>query len=171
MSDIPDSLERLIGEVLARRENDARFRANVSRGLSPQTETYAYPWVLPSVPESKNKTVFLRAAGLVASYPQIANGEKSLGKSLQELTFRRTGEYPKADKPDIVATRLALLQEQDLEGAVDLLRRFFDLNKEAQIPMNYFAIARMLAHWGNGQSPESQSVRERPLGDYYGAWS
>ncbi|QIK63595.1 type I-E CRISPR-associated protein Cse2/CasB [Leucobacter viscericola] len=175
MSESVNSLHMLVGEVLRRRETDSRFRANVSRGLNPLTEQYAYPWVLPHVPSPYEQVVYLRVAGLVASYPNIPHSDKpTLGQSFRVLSEQRSGKRVDDEtyqKHDAIAARLVSLQDQDLDGAVDTLRRLFDLNKKVQVPVNYFALARMLSRWGSGQSEASLAVRRRTLGDYYGAWS
>lgn len=172
MSEQAESLNALVGEVLRRREKDSRFRANVARGLNPLTERYAYPWVLPRVHAPHEKILFLRVAGIVASYPEIPNsGSYSLGATFRKLSRKRNGENVDDDKPDAVASRLMTLEDFDLEAAVETLRRLFDLNKQTQIPTNYFALAHTLSRWGNGQSDASLKVRRRIIGDYYGAWS
>jgi len=69
MAEAQDPLNSLMGETLARRKSDPRFRSSVARGLDQATEHYAYPWVLGFVDEPRYKTAYLRAAGLAATVP------------------------------------------------------------------------------------------------------
>ncbi len=173
MPNTESPLNRLIGEVLARRDQDTRFRANVARGLYPIHERYAYPWVLPLVTDERDQTLFLRVAGLIASFPEIPHSDKfSLGGSFRQLSIRKSpnGQI-EPDKPDPIASRLITLEEEDFEGAIDVFRRLLELNNKERVPVNYFKLGRRLQYWGDGQSETSQDVRRKTLGEYYGAWA
>ncbi|MDO5752440.1 type I-E CRISPR-associated protein Cse2/CasB [Arthrobacter sp.] len=175
MAEAEDNLKELIGEVLARRANDTRFRSAVARGLEPTTEQYAYPWVLRWVDRERDKTAFLRAAGLAATYPDIPQASLSLGSSLRSVSLKRSGKNSlDPAKPDVIASRLATLQEQDLEEAVTTIRRFLSLARSTSgtpVGFDFYRIGRLLTHWGNGFTEVSQSLRRRTIGEYYGAWT
>jgi CRISPR type I-E-associated protein CasB/Cse2 len=168
-----DPLNSLIGETLGRRESDARFRAHVARGLDPATEHYAYPWVLGFVENPRAKTAYLRAAGLAAAYPAVKQADRvPLGVSLKRLSLHRSGgKALDPGSPDVIASRLTNFHEQDLEAAVATIRRFLDLARGTSVGFDFYAIARLLARWGNGFTEASQAVRSRTIGDYYGAWT
>lgn len=168
-----DPLNALMGETLARRDKDARFRANVARGLDRVTEHYAYPWVLGFAEEPRNKTVYLRAAGLAAAYPDVEQSDRiPLGESLKRLSLQKSGAKSlNPANPDLIASRLATFHEQDLEAAVSTIRRFLDLARGTTVGFDFYAIARLLSRWGNGFTEASQAVRGRTIGDYYGAWT
>lgn len=168
-----DPIVALIGETLGRRESDSRFRANVARGLDPVTEHYAYPWVLGFVEEPRAKTAYLRAAGLAAAYPSVKQADRvPLGVSLKRLSRHKSDGKPlDPGSPDVIASRLTTFHEQDLEAAVATIRRFLDLARGSSVGFDFYAIARLLARWGNGFTEASQAVRRRPIGDYYGAWT
>jgi len=173
MAEAQDPLNSLMGETLARRKSDPRFRSSVARGLDQATEHYAYPWVLGFVDEPRHKTAYLRAAGLAAAYPDVKQGERMpLGASLKKLSISRSKEASlDPAKPDLIASRLATFHEQDLEAAVSTIRRFLDLARGTEIVFDFFAIASLITRWGNGFTDASQSVRTRTIGDYYGAWT
>lgn len=173
VTEAKEPLYSLLGETLRRRGKDARFRSNVARGLDQTTEHYAYPWVLGYVDEPRQKTAYLRAAGLAAAYPDVRHAERTpLGGSLKKLSLSKSKEKSlDPAKPDLIASRLATFHEQDLEAAVSTIRRFLDLARGTDIGFDFFAIARMLSRWGNGFTDASRSVRTRTIGDYYGAWT
>lgn len=168
-----DPLAALIGETLARRRTDPRFRSSVARGLDQATEHYAFPWVLGFVEEPRYKQAYLRSAGLAATYQDVRHAPGTpLGASLKKLSLVRSGGASlDPAKPDLIASRLATFHEQDLEAAVATIRRFLDLARGTDIGFDFHAIARMLSRWGNGFTEASQAVRTRTIGDYYGAWS
>ncbi|WP_183164392.1 type I-E CRISPR-associated protein Cse2/CasB [Arthrobacter oryzae] len=172
MSEIRDSMRELMGEVLARRDTDPRYRAGVARGLDMMTEHYAYPWVLRFVDQEKDKAAYLRAAGLCAAYRDIPQAGKPLGASLRALSLHRSGKksLDPAD-PDVIASRLAGLQGQDLENAAATIRRFLDLARGSGVGFDFYRIGRLLSRWGNGFTEASQKVRSTTIGDYYGAWT
>lgn len=168
-----DPLAALMGRTLSLRGKDARFRSSVARGLDQATEHYAYPWVLGYVDQPHQKTAFLRAAGLAAAYPSVRNAERTpLGASLKMLSLSKSKEKSlDPAKPDLIASRLATFHEQDLEAAVSTIRRFLDLARGTDVGFDFHGIARMLSRWGNGFTDASQAVRNRTIGDYYGAWT
>lgn len=168
-----DPLNALISETLARRGKDSRFRTNVARGLDQTTEHYAYPWVLGFVEEPRHKTVYLRAAGIAATYQDVKQSDRMpLGQSLKRLSLHRSGAKTlDPANPDLIASRLAIFHEQDLEAAVSTIRRFLDLSRGTAVGFDFYAIARLLSRWGNGFTEASQTVRSRTIGDYYGAWT
>lgn len=173
MAEVKDPLNDLMGETLARRKSDPRFRSSVARGLDQVTEHYAYPWVLGYVDEPRQKTAYLRAAGLAAAYPDVTHTPKiPLGTSLKRLSLSRSQEKTlDPAKPDLIAARLATFHEQDLDAAVSTIRRFLDLARGTDVGFNFNAIAWLLSRWGNGFTEASQEVRTRTIGDYYGAWT
>ncbi|MBT2520862.1 type I-E CRISPR-associated protein Cse2/CasB [Arthrobacter sp. ISL-28] len=172
MTEIRDSMKELVGEVLARRDTDVRYRSGVARGLDRTTEHYAYPWVLRFVDQEKDKTAYLRAAGLCATYRDIPQANKPLGASLRALSLHRSGAKSlDPAEPDVIASRLASLQEQDLEQAAATIRRFLDLARGTGVGFDFYRIGRLLSRWGNGFTEASQTVRIKTIGDYYGAWT
>jgi CRISPR type I-E-associated protein CasB/Cse2 len=167
-----DPINELISETLARRDADARYRAAVSRGIEETTEHYAYPWVLRYVEAERTKAAYLRSAALCASFPDVPQASRPLGASLRALSQHRSkGEPFNPAEPDVVASRLIVLQEQDVEGAAATIRRFLDLARGSEIGFDFYGIGRLLTRWGNGFTDASQRVRRQPLGDYYGAWT
>jgi CRISPR type I-E-associated protein CasB/Cse2 len=165
-------MTQLVSEVLARRDSDTRYRSAVARGVDATTEHYAYPWVLRFVTSERDKTAFLRAAGLCASHRDIPQASRPLGVSLRLLSLHKSGKKTlDPGEPDVIAARLATLQEQDLEQAAATIRRFLDLARGSGVAFDFYRIGRMLSRWGNGFTEASQTVRSQTIGDYYGAWS
>ena len=172
MTEKRDGIKELIGEVLARRDVDTRYRSSVARGVEATTEHYAYPWVLRFVDDERGKTAMLRAAGLCAAYREVPQASRPLGASLRALSLSRSdGKSIDPGKPDVIASRLANLQEQDLEQAAATIRRFLDLARGRNIGFDFYRIGRLFDRWGNGYTEASQAVRMSVLGDYYGAWT
>lgn len=172
MTESRDGIRELIGEVLARRDTDPRYRSSVARGVEASTEHYAFPWVLRFVDDERAKTAMLRAAGLCAAYRDIPQANKPLGASLRDLSLLRSGKKSlDPDAPDVIASRLASLQEQDLEQVSATIRRLLDLARGSGVGVDFYRIGRLLSRWGNGYTEASQSVRASVLGDYYGAWT
>lgn len=172
MAEGRDPIKELIGETLARRDTDPRYRSAVARGLEASTEHYAYPWVLRYVDDERNKLAYLRVAGLCATYRDVPQVSRPFGASLRALSLHRSGKKQlDPAEPDVIASRLANLQEQDLEQAAATIRRFLDLARGSGIGFDFYRIARLLSRWGNGFTEASQKVRTQTIGDYYGAWS
>ncbi|WP_399338678.1 type I-E CRISPR-associated protein Cse2/CasB [Varibaculum cambriense] len=80
------------------------------------------------------------------------------------------GDYSANDpaKPDAIASRLRVIQFLDIEQAVLVIRGLLSLCKKTEIPLNYYALARILVHWGNGVTPQSKKMRQAMVRDYYG---
>jgi CRISPR type I-E-associated protein CasB/Cse2 len=167
-------MRALIGEVLARRgpDGDARYRSAIAKGLEATTEHYAYPWVLRFVDDERDRTAFLRAAGLAATYRDIPQVSRPLGASLHDLSLKKgKKKFLDPAEPDLIASRLATFQEQDLEQAAATIRRFLDLARGEGIGFDFYRIGHMLSRWGNGFTDASLAIRSKTIGDYYGAWS
>lgn len=168
----------LIGRVLAQRTKDHGYAARIKRGLVEHTEAYAYGDVLPYA-GSRDGEPLLRAAAIVASHPHIAQVSGSgrhprLGASLfamsRAVAMKRTGKFVlDPAKPDSIAQRLVYLQEQDLDEAALSLHRILTIGDTSGIPIDYYALASLLVHWGGGYTPSSERVRRSTLYDYYAA--
>jgi CRISPR type I-E-associated protein CasB/Cse2 len=172
MAEGRDTIEELVGEVLARRDSETRYRSAVSRGLEETTEHYAYPWVLRYVGTEREKAAHLRTAGMCATFRDIPQVNRPLGASLRALSMHRSGKKTlDPAEPDVIASRLANLQEQDMEQAAATIRRFLDLARGTGIGFDFYRIGRLLSRWGNGFTEASLKVRAQTIGDYYGAWS
>ena len=119
----------------------------------------------------------IRAAALTAMFPEIPQTNKEnplrVGQSFALASRKLSelgGDYSANDpaKPDAIASRLRVIQFLDIEQAVLVIRGLLSLCKKTEIPLNYYALARILVHWGNGVTPQSKKVRQAMVRDYYG---
>lgn len=173
-----DAWRPLIGRVLAERAKDHGYAARIRRGLVEHTESYAYGDVLPYVGGHDGKPV-LRAAAIVASHPHIPQASDSgrrprLGASLYAMSravaMKRTGAFViDPAKPDSIAQRLVLLRDQDLDEAALSLHRILSVGDSSGVPVDYYALTKLLVRWGNGYTPSSEHMRKSTLYDYYAA--
>lgn len=179
-----ESWESLISLILASRENsnsssqNRKLIAAIRKGISPYTESYAFPYVLPYCDDAvRDQTAVLRAAALTAMFPEIPQTNKEnplrVGQSFALASRKLSelgGDYSANDpaKPDAIASRLRVIQFLDIEQAVLVIRGLLSLCKKTEIPLNYYALARILVHWGNGVTPQSKKVRQAMVRDYYG---
>ena len=162
-----------------------RKRASLRRGLSPYTEFYAYPHILPSLPANiseKQKTIFIRLFALVAEYDKVPHAERtnhsakhhSLGVWAQRVSAvlaKNNGQNFVVDPDDMdaVGSRLQFLHALDAEEAITNIGRIMALaSSKSVIPaIDYFDLFHTMLRWGGGYSPESQAVRRKVLRDYY----
>lgn len=189
-----ESWRGVLSEVIARRA-EPRFGAAVRRGISATTEVYAYPYVLPRLGtlNLRDAVPVLRVCGLAATFkeiPQDQNSRASVRSSTDEIPLRkrrsrtlgrhcieaskilasRHGRAMDPTKPDAIAARLRLLESLDLEQSVEVIRGVLALTEPTGVALDFFELAKMLIHWGDGISTESQFVRRQVLRDYYSAF-
>lgn len=162
-----------------------RKRAELRRGLSPFTEYYAYPHVLPYLPADTNdtqKTIFIRLFALVAEYDKIPAAEKSkqrgkqysLGAWAQRVSAvlaNSNGQNFAVDpgNMDAVGKRLQFLHALDAEEAITNIGRIMALaaDKNNVPALDYFDLFHTMLRWGNGFSAKSQAVRRKVLREYF----
>ena len=133
------------------------------------TETSAYPYVLPYVEEGRNPQALLRAAALTARHPGLpqAKEPRSLGYALAAMTRKQNGSWPDADRPDVIARRLVGIDRLNMDNAAHTIDTILTYADRTGIAVDYYDLARLLTHWGNGVSPESVHVRRSILNNYY----
>lgn len=188
MSNYPD--RALILRILAQRNGKSftKARSNLRRGADDTTESYAVPYVFPSLPEGaseRDKTVLLRMAAIAAQYvniPYISEDSvkvrrKSFGQWCYEISLARAKMQnesfkPDPEKPDVIGQRLAYLHTQDFEEAVRAVIRILDIADSLNPvpPLDYLDLYDTLRRWGNGISAASQHARSRVLRDYYASF-
>lgn len=178
----------LLGKTNRKRVDRSRYSKEISalrKGANSTTEHYAYPYVLPYTEglHEQQKIALLRVCAMLAEYPAIADYQpeetekrsKSFGRWCYQLSIQlNNGKQPQANDPqDFVGRRIAYLHTQDLEEACLSIRRLLAMAAgTAQPPqLDTYGLTRMLLHWGNGLSPESQKVRQKILRDYYSAFT
>lgn len=161
-----------------------RIRAHLRRGSELNTEHYAYPYVLPYLPEGcsqQTKITGLRLAALVAEFdaiPEFKPTEKQRYLSLGQWCNRVSrGMAQKADQggdldptnPDSIASRLMYLHTLDVEDAIVAVRRIMALasSKGDIPPLDFRSLFYTFFYWGNGLSTGSMRHRRRVLEDYY----
>ena len=165
------------------------IRANLRRGASEFTEHYAYPYVLPYLPEdasAKTKKVALMLSALYAEFdkiPEFTGSEEQPRRTvgswcqLVSLALQKKGAAPTSEldprKPDTVGSRLAYLHTQDAEEAITTLRRIFSIANSLEKPpaVDYEQVFRTFFYWGDGFSAQSKAVRRKVLEHYYSAFS
>lgn len=185
-----------LATVLALRDNMGsnaprwrRTRAELRRGASPHTESYAYPHVLPYTDphmSPRHKTTLIRLFATAAEFEEIPQFHRSPELSrrnfgqwcylVSSALARSRGELYEADPdaPDAVGQRLQFLHALDTEQALLTVTRIMKLASSLPGPipaLDYFDLFHTFLHWGNGLSPESQHVRRGILRDYYSAYA
>ncbi|MDO4665072.1 MAG: type I-E CRISPR-associated protein Cse2/CasB [Actinomycetaceae bacterium] len=181
MSNNYNSYYGLLSRLLAEREKGSSSMARVRRGISPNTESYAFADVLPGQ-DPHNQQALLRASALLAAHPHIAqivqpeaeeNTRRSLGRSFAEFSRLLDAEATfDPNSPDSIATRLQQIVNQDLDDATLTLHRIFSLvEQKASAPafLDWYLLFGVLIHWGNGVSESSLKVRKKLLRQYYEA--
>lgn len=180
----------LIGKISAysdSSEGSPRELAALRRGNSAVTENYAYPYVLPYTQglKEEQKTALLRIAAALAEYRDIPTfqkddrgGYRSFGSWCYQLSKRKAESESEGfkfnpDKPDTVGQRLAYLHTQNLEEAIQSVRRLLALASGLTNPpaLDKQNLARTFLYWGNGLDPVSQENRRQILRDYYSSYT
>ncbi|WP_124039771.1 type I-E CRISPR-associated protein Cse2/CasB [Neoactinobaculum massilliense] len=171
----------LLATILAQR-NEPEFRrerAALRKGITPATETWAYPYVLPVLSlgaSAATRTALLRSLAMAAEYlsvPQRPNDGRraSVGIWACRVELERSGKtgFDLLQDPGLIGTRLATIHTLTVEEAAATLRRIFDLAVQLGEPpaVDYFDLTRTLLQWGNGTSAASREVRTRILRDFY----
>ncbi|MDO5723060.1 MAG: type I-E CRISPR-associated protein Cse2/CasB [Flaviflexus sp.] len=172
---------RLVASILEMRNNEHQYRSDLAalrRGLSPETELYALPYVASFVADSRIKPM-TRVAGLMATFPQIAqlSGErkwKSFGAYCYEVSRALTQDAkdsftPNPRKPDVIASRLRAMPALDLEGLTGHVRSILANAQRTHVEIDFYNLAALFLYWGKGFSTASREHRQKPLRDYYSA--
>lgn len=175
-----ETIDRVVGYVLAARKNDRGATARIRAGMNPQTENRAYADILPLLPQvggRDTETAYLRAAALIAAHPEIGQLQghrRPIGASFRrfsmDLASGRGAANPlevDAGNPDSIATRLGQLPNQDLDAATLTFNRVLTLGDGLGVQIDYFNLTRTLLKWGHGVTSASIEVRRQPLRDYY----
>lgn len=173
----------------AQRATWRRQRSALRKGASQQSETYAYPYVLPYIPQIKSpaqRTVAIQLAALFAEFDRIPIYEKQADKKMERRDFGtwcnlvsegvarengKTFELDPAD-PDIIAHRLTYLATLDAQQGIATVRRIMAIASGLSNPpaIDYWDLFATFMHWGKGFSEASTRVRNRPLASYYAAF-
>lgn len=164
-----------------------RAIAALRRGSSTVTEHYAYPYVLRYAQEleEEQKTALLRIVAALAEYRDIPTfqkddrgGYRSFGSWCYQLSKRKAESESEGfkfnpDKPDTVGQRLAYLHTQNLEEAIQSVRRLLALASGLTNPpaLDKQNLVRTFLYWGNGLDPVSQENRRQILRDYYSSYT
>ncbi len=173
----------LIARVLRDRDTDHAYRAKISRGLTRETEYYAYPYVLPYAESAQEQDPLLRAAAIAALHrttPFVADGlSVRFGRSLSQMSSRRAREksanledrFLALDpaKPDVFAQRVMTISQMSLDDVTLTIDRLLTINESLTTPVavDYYNLTRLLMRWGNGLSQDSLAVRRSVQRDYY----
>lgn len=162
-------LHTMIERILATRATDRGMRSAVEAGISPHTETRAYPFVLPYVDSPLNQNVFLRAAAITARNAGVPHhAGHSVGRSLRNLSTAITGTTTiDPAKPDGIAKRLTTLLSVDVDEAADLLNQLISQAPKHQVGFDFRAIGTTLLFWGDGIDDHSIATRNKVLAEYY----
>lgn len=166
-----------------------RQRSALRKGVSPQSETYAYPYVLPYIPRIRStdqRSIALQLAALFAEFDHIPifdenssaeKGRRDFGtwcNRVSEALALENGRQFELDPaaPDIVANRLAYLSTLEPDQAIATVRRIMAIASKLSTPpaIDYWDLFSTFMHWGKGFSDASLHVRNRPLASYYAAF-
>jgi CRISPR type I-E-associated protein CasB/Cse2 len=163
------ALHDLIARILATRATDHGMRSAVESGISPYTETRAYPWVLPYVDSPLNQQAFLRSAAIAARHVKVTHRPgRQVGSSLRSLTTAITGSpIIDPEKPDGIALRLTSLLLLDVDQAADMLDQIISQAAKHDVAFDFQAIGTTLLFWGNGIDDRSTEHRSKLLANYY----
>lgn len=160
-----EQVNKFVSDILSIRSNsfDRSAIPNIKRGLHGTTESYAYPYVLPLLPEGaskKDQKAALYVAGLIATFGDIAPASEytPLGKWLAFSDTFDTG---------VISRRVDVIHTQDLEEAVLSIARLLTICKNSTHPLSWGDIARTIFHWGNGTTQASEDARMSIARNYY----
>jgi CRISPR type I-E-associated protein CasB/Cse2 len=183
----------LISRVLGLRSSDraAGVLAAIRAGIVPATEALAFPYTeaaLRGWPSEAARTGVRRTAAMVALHKDVRQftqpadrGEQQrpghpLGLSLRQLHKQNFGyaagaldpstSIPKRNALTMQVDALPLLGLEEAASAISLLvRRCGDEG----VVVDFYDIARTLAHWGDGISERSRRTRNRVVQHFYGS--
>ena len=151
-----ESLHRVVSYALAN-SNDAH---NLKRGLTKETEHYAYPHVLSRLTEEDVKNpnyeiVALRVAGMIAATGVPHSPDVQIGRWVQRNSTQEGTE-----------TRLTQLVNMDLESAISSIYRLI-VSVNGKSGFNWYKLAETLLYWGDGKTDWSLNSRQSVLRSYY----
>lgn len=116
---------KYVGRIMKSvKEGDTAVLANLRKGLSPSTQQYAYPYVLPLLPRGaseREQEVCLLVAALIAAGGHIANDEDEDKPEPLDLGAW-LGRSPLSDSSS-VESRVKFLHTQDLNEAALSMNR------------------------------------------------
>lgn len=164
----PLTPNKLIGRILATREKEHGYRKQIMCGVNETEEHRAMPCVLPYAIHGQEKAL-LRAAALTAKWKDIDQSKQPtpLGQTFLR-TSKVTGESQiRPDNPDRIARYLSMLEYMDLDEATATFDQLLGFVQAAHLPFDFFGLARLLAHRGNGVSPASINTRRAPMRSYW----
>ena len=148
-------------------ESDDRAEiANLQRAASVTTEPYAYPIVLPLLPETAtayDQRAALRAAAVLAAARKVSRSTPNIpqGLTLGRWVARSTEETASTE------SRVRFLHTQDIDEVTLSIIRLIRLAEKSPLPLDKWDLVRTLFYWGNGISENSQTSRLRISRDYY----
>lgn len=182
----------LIGRVLGLRTRDrsAGVLAAIRSGIVPATEALAFPYteaLLAPWASRAARTGVRRTAAMVALHKDArqfrlpTDGEPGrkrhpLGLSLRLLHSRSFGYIAGSlDASSNTPKRNALTMQVDalpmlgLEEAASSVSLLVGRCGHEGITVDFYDVARTLAHWGNGITPQSRNTRNRVVQEFYGS--
>lgn len=172
---------RLVSHVSNMRKNEHLYRSELAalrRGISPETELYAIPYVASFV-EDHQVTPMARVAGLMTTFPQLQqlSGErkwKPFGAYCYEVSRILGSEggrafVPNPRKPDVIASRLHAMPALGIEGLTGHVRSILANAQKTHVEIDFYNLAALFLFWGKGISTASREFRQRPIRDYYSA--
>lgn len=163
----------LIGRTIAERArpsnrvNALRMGAHPATELAATAHTAAYLTHLDAL-EARGAR---RAAAICAKHPHVAHADFPLGKlgsSLRLLHRDATGSWPGLSvSRNQIEAQVCSLPMLDVDSAATVLDGLVRRCGEAQIGVNFYALARTLIGWGNGITPASQAARATVVVDFH----
>lgn len=161
---------KYVGRIMKSvKEGDTAVLANLRKGLSPSTQQYAYPYVLPLLPRGasdREQEVCLLVAALIAAGGHIASDEED-GRPEPLDLGAWLGRSPLSDSAS-VESRVKFLHTQDLnEAALSMNRLITFVGREYNRSLDWFSVARTLFFWGNGVSESSLRSRMSVARGFY----
>lgn len=176
--------QQMVGYVLHIRDTaeERGATARVRHGLNEHSEHRAYGEILSFSNSARtDDTALLRSAAIIASHPKIPQGTLPLGQSFRLMSSALANKghssddssifRPDPSSPDAIGLRLEQLPDQRLDEATLTLNRILTLGEALNVPVDYFALTKLLLRWGNGLTRESRAERRRPLREYYRPFS
>lgn len=182
----------LIGRVLALRTSDrsAGVLAAIRSAIVPATEALAFPYtealLAPGASEAA-RTGVRRTAAMIALHkdarqfrlptnPEPGPKRHPLGLSLRILHSRNFGYGAGSlDVSNNTPKRNALTMQVDalpmlgLEEAASSISLLVGRCGHEGITVDFYDVARTLAHWGKGITPQSRTTRNRVVQEFYGS--
>jgi len=182
----------LIGRVLGLRTSDrsAGVLAAIRSGIVPASEALAFPYteaLLAPWTSEAARTGVRRTAAMIALHKDarqfrlptdVEPGRRRhpLGLSLRLLHSRNFGygagslnasnNTPKRNALTMQVDALPMLGLEEAASSISLL---VGRCGHESITVDFYDVARTLAHWGNGISPTSRATRNRVVQEFYGS--